>query len=104
MWKMSAKREKLTYASMGHLQSFKYLKMESGEDDNGWKNKKSALLYVAISLQIHIFTKMSFGHSELQKCHYGLKMLAQWRERVDWHGANVAMMWKSRGNSLLTLR
>jgi len=32
---MSAKREKLTYASMGHLQSFKYLKMESGEDDNG---------------------------------------------------------------------
>jgi len=24
-----------------------------------------------------------FCHSELQKCHCGLKMLAQWRERVD---------------------
>jgi len=24
---------------MGHLQSFKNLKMESGEDDGGWKRK-----------------------------------------------------------------
>jgi len=30
---MSAKREKLACASMSHLQSFKNLKMESGEDD-----------------------------------------------------------------------
>jgi len=32
---MSEKREKLACASMGHLQSFKNLKMESGEDDVG---------------------------------------------------------------------
>jgi len=32
---MSAKHEKSTCASMGHLPSFKNLKMESGEDDGG---------------------------------------------------------------------
>jgi len=32
---MSAKCEKLACACMGHLQSFKNLKMKSGEDDGG---------------------------------------------------------------------
>jgi len=28
------------------------------------------------SVRTHIFTKMSFCHSKLQKCHYGLKIVA----------------------------
>jgi len=34
---------------------------------------------VVTSPQTNIITKMSFWSAEFQKCHYGLKMLAQWR-------------------------
>jgi len=60
-------------------------------------HEKEDLKLKVTSPQTNIFTKMSFWSAELQKCHYRLKMLTQWRENV---GANMAMMLKSRDNDV----
>jgi len=78
-------------------------KSKLGEEEEvvAWEKWPKNVVTSILPLRIK---KMSFYHSELHKCHYGLKMLTQWRGRVDWHGVDVAMMWKSCGNFLLTLR
>ena len=42
--------------------------------------------------------------SELQKCHFGLKMLAQWHGQANWHDIDVTIMWEWRENSLFISR
>jgi len=40
-------------------------------------HEEKDLKFMVTSPQTKVFTKMSFWSVELQKCHYGLKMLAQ---------------------------
>jgi len=55
---------------------FKNVKWIGDEKESDYYSKET-LKNMVTSPQLLIITKLSFCHSELQKCHYGLKMLAK---------------------------
>jgi len=70
------KREKRKKHLYGHQPKLQNMKMEVREEEVRLPSRKPLKNMVASNLPLEI-TKMPFCHSKLQKCHYGLKMLAQ---------------------------